>query len=148
MNRTVLAIVSSAVLLFLATYVWPELFLFSKFMPNSFWTKYFPIPFGGGWVLTALAMLPTLLMLRGTWRSLLGMLAAFSIGMGIAVPASIEQGFGSLTANNLLGQYMWAGIVCGPPVLALFTQKSLAVHLRGKGLTKHFSRRQQAGAPE
>lgn len=117
MQREKLGMAVSAILLGLAILVLPNQFLFSKTVPNSFWTKYFPLPFGAGWFITFIALFPV------AWlnKSVVGAVKRSSLGVllsiSVAVPVALFIIGGTLSPNNLLSQYLWVGIICAPPLM-------------------------------
>lgn len=106
----------SALLLSSAIIMLPAQFLFSKTVPASFWTAYFPLPFGAGWLISFVLLIPALWL--SPWRkTLIGALPMVSALIVCATPLAMLCNDYPLTLNNLLGQYIWLVIICLPPCL-------------------------------
>lgn len=117
MQREKLAMMGSGILFGLAIVVLPNQFLFSKTVPNSFWTLYFPLPFGAGWFITFILLLPVVWVNNSVFSAIKGSLSSLLPAMLVAVPISLFVIGGTLSSNNLLYQYLWVCLVCVPPML-------------------------------
>lgn len=117
MQRGKLASIGSVIFLGLAILVFPNQFLFSKTVPNSFWTEYFPLPFGAGWFIAFIVLIPVVWLNKlvfGTIRnSVLGVL----LSIFIAVPIALFIIGGTLSSVNVLAQCLWAIVICFPPLM-------------------------------
>ena len=100
------AALCSTALLGLAIVVLPDQFLFSKTVPNSFWTEYFPLPFGAGWFITFIALGPVVWCTKALSGALKSAGSVTLLSILMAVPISLLVGGGTLSVNNLLYQYM------------------------------------------
>jgi hypothetical protein len=116
-QRTKFSLIASSVLLWLSIIVFPNQFLFSKIVPSSFWTEYFPLPFGAGWFVTFIILLPVawfgISLVSSIKNSILGVL----VSVVLAVPMALFLIGGTLSINNLLNQYVWVFITCLPPLI-------------------------------
>jgi hypothetical protein len=125
-QRDKFATVGSMILLGLAIVVLPNQFLFSKTVPNSFWTEYFPLPFGAGWFITFIALFPIVwfnkTVIIAAKNSILGLL----LSILVSVPIAVFIIGGTLSPSNLLGQYFWVGIICIPPLILLLVLRWLS----------------------
>ncbi len=117
MQRYQYAALCSTALLGLAIVVLPDQFLFSKTVPNSFWTEYFPLPFGAGWFITFIALGPVIWCTKALSGALKSAGSVTLVSILMAVPISLLMGGGTLSVNNLLYQYLWLGIICLPPLI-------------------------------
>lgn len=136
MQRSKLAAISSVILLGLAILVFPNQFLFSKIVPNSFWTEYFSLPFGAGWFIAFIVLIPVVWLNKSIFgavrNSVLGVLLSFFI----AVPIALFIVGGTLSTNNLLSQYLWAVVICFPPLMVqIFLRWLFSVYAK-RWLTK------------
>lgn len=118
MRRETLVKVVSGILLSLAIIALPEQFLFSKVVPNSFWVNYFPVPFGAGWFITFIILIPAVWLGRSLSGSVKGAILVVLASILIATPISVAIVGGALSINNVvLNQYLWVGATCFPPYL-------------------------------
>lgn len=76
MQRENLAMLSSSILLGLAIVALPNQFLFSKVVPHSFWTAYFPLPFGAGWFITFIVLVPVVWMSKSLFGAIKGAISS------------------------------------------------------------------------
>ncbi|MDH2434609.1 hypothetical protein QCD60_18865 [Pokkaliibacter sp. MBI-7] len=116
-QREKFAAVGSAILLGLAILILPNQFLFSKTMPNSFWTEYFPRPFGAGWFITFVVLCPVCWLNKSVVGAVKSSILGVVLSIFIAVPIALIIIGGKLSSNNLLSQYVWVGITCYPPLI-------------------------------
>lgn len=121
MQREKWAMIGSGVLFGLAIVALPNQFLFSKAVPNSFWTAYFPLPFGTGWFIALIVLIPVVWLNKSVTGALKGSIACLLPSVLVAVPISLSITGGTLSANNLLNQYLWVGVVCVPPLILQMT---------------------------
>lgn len=133
MQRMKFSLIASSVLLWLSIIVFPNQFLFSKTVPNSFWTEYFPLPFGAGWFVTFIILLPVAWfgdsLVYSIKNSTLGVL--FSVVF--SVPIALFLIGGALSINNLLNQYVWVFITCLPPlILHIVLRFSFRRYVKGR----------------
>ncbi len=117
MQRERLAMVGSGIFFGLAIITLPNQFLFSKTVPNSFWTEYFPLPFGPGWFITFIVLVPVVWMNKSAFSAIKASLSSLLPSILVAVPVSLSVIGGTLSPNNLLNQYLWVGVICVPPLL-------------------------------
>lgn len=94
----------------------PAQFLFSKTVPTSFWTEYSPLPFGAGWLISFVLLIPAL-WLKPLRKTLIWALPMVSAVIVCATPLAMLCNDYSLTLPNVLGQYIWVAINCVPPCL-------------------------------
>ncbi len=134
MQREKLAMVGSGILFCLAIVALPNQFLFSKTVPNSFWTEYFPLPFGAGWFIAFIALIPTIWLNLSVAGAMKASIACLLLSVLLAVPLSLAITGDTLSLNNLLNQYLWVGVVCVPPQILHMTVRWCAdVFMRTKG---------------
>jgi hypothetical protein len=136
-HREKLTAVGSAILLGLAILVLPNQFLFTKTVPNSFWTEYFPLPFGAGWFITFVALFPVVWLNKPVIRVVKISVLVVLLSMCIAVPIALFIIGGTLSPNNLLSQYVWVGIICSPPLILQIVLRWLFCLYAKKWLTRH-----------
>ncbi|WP_154667201.1 hypothetical protein [Niveispirillum irakense] len=117
MKREKLAVLCSGIILGLAIIFLPDQFLFSKTSPKSFWTEYFPLPFGAGWFITFIVLVPVIWINNSVLSAIKGSIASLLLSILIAVPISLSIIGRTLSPNELLYQYPWVGIICVPPLL-------------------------------
>lgn len=117
MNREILTSLTSEVFLCIAIILFPHQYLFSKTVPNSVWTQYFPLPFGAGWFLTFLVLVPVIWFSTSVFKSARGGIITLLVSVILAVPVSMIMSERTLTLNSLLNQYIWVGVICLPPYL-------------------------------
>ena len=125
MQRVNLAAVGSTILLCFAIIVFPDQFLFSKTVPNSFWTGYFPLPFGADWFITFIALFPVIWFSESLVGAIKRSILVAVISVCLAVPVALLIIGGTLSANNLFNQYLWVGIICFPPLILQIVMRSL-----------------------
>jgi hypothetical protein len=116
---------ASVILLGLAILVFPHQFLFSKFVPNSFWTAYFPLPFGAGWFITFIALLPVVWLNKSVAGAVKSAISGLFLVICMTVPIALLMIGGSLSPHNLLSQYLWVSMICAPPLLLQIVLKWL-----------------------
>jgi len=104
-SREKLAARGSGILIALAIIALPNQFLFSKTVPNSFWTRYFPLPFGAGWFLTFVVLTPSIWMSDGKIRSIRKSLLYTLIAPFVAVPISLFHFGGSALLENVINVF-------------------------------------------
>ena len=136
MQRGRLAMLGSGVLFWLAIVVLPNQFLFSKTVPNSFWTEHFPLPFGAGWFITFIVLVPVVWMNKSVFGSIKGSISSLLVSILVAVPISLSNIGGTLSTNNLLYQYLWVGVICVPPLLLQIILRWCSCCYAGKWLEK------------
>ena len=136
MQREKLAMVGSGILFGLAIVIFPNQFLFSKTVPTSFWTEYFPLPFGAGWFITFVALVPVVWVNKSALNAIKGSISSLLPSMLVAVPISLSVIEGALSPNNLLNQYLWVGIICIPPLLFQIILRWFSCFCADKLLTK------------
>ncbi len=132
MRREALIIFLSGILLGLAIIILPNQFLFSKTVPKSFWTEYFPLPFGAGWFITFIVLVPVIWLNKSVRSFVQGSLLGSALSILASVPISLSIIGGSLSVNNLSGQYIW---VCGifvPPCLLHFILRCFSIWIKKK----------------
>lgn len=117
MQRSKLAMLGSGLGFGLAIISCPDQFLFAKTVPNSFWTEYFPLPFGAAWFLTWIVLVPVVWMSPSLPQAIKASITALLLATSAAVPISMLLTGGALTANNLFNQYLWVGMILVPPYL-------------------------------
>jgi hypothetical protein len=117
MQRVKFTAVSSAILLGLAILVLPNQFLFSRSVPDLFWTKYFPLPFGAGWFITFVVLFPVFWFNKSVVDAVKSSVSGVFLSILIAVPIALFIIGGTISFNNLSGQYLWTGIICYPPLI-------------------------------
>ena len=126
-------------LLMLAIIGLPDLYLFSKVVPNTFWTKYFPLPFGAGWFVTFLIVIPAVWFNQKIPVAIKGSMASVLLSILVAVPIS-EYIFGSkLTFNSVFNQYLWVGLICMPPLILQIVLRWFLLSVIGAWLTSRSS---------
>lgn len=136
MQREKLAMIGSGILFGLAIVAVPNQFLFSKTVPNSFWTEYFLLPFGAGWFITFIVLVPVVWMNKSVFSALKGSISSLLSSMLAAVPISLSVIGGSLSPNNLLNQYLWIGLICIPPLVFQIILRWCSCLYADKWLTK------------
>lgn len=136
MQQDKLAMLGSGILLGLAIVVWPHQFLFSKVVQNSFWTAYFPLPFGAGWFITFIVLVPVVWMSKSVFGAMKGGISSLLPSMLLAVPLSLSLIGGTLSLNNLLNQYLWVGLMCIPPLCLHIILRWCSCFYAEKWLTK------------
>ena len=117
MQRTKFSLIASSVLLWLSIIVFPNQFLFSKIVPNSFWTEYFPLPFGAGWFVTFIILLPVAWFDNSLVSSIKNSILGVLVSVVLAVPIALFLIGSTLSINNLLNQYVWVFVICLPPLI-------------------------------
>lgn len=117
MGREILLIAASGILLGLAIVALPNEFLFSKTVPNSFWTEYFPLPFGAGWFLSFLSLIPVIWLASSTSKASTCGIVAVVASVMVAVPISVAMTERWFSLGSLIYQYIWVGIICFPPLI-------------------------------
>lgn len=131
MQRGKFAAVGSSILLGLAILVLPNQFLFSKTVPTSFWVEYFPLPFGAGWFITFIVLFPVVWLQTSVISSVKSSLFWVFISILVAVPIALLIIAGTLSPYNLLYQYLWVSIICGPPlILQIFLRCFLCLYVK------------------
>ncbi|MAZ89608.1 MAG: hypothetical protein CL693_18395 [Cellvibrionaceae bacterium] len=138
MNRKRLLNSASGLLLFLAILTIPDIFLFAKTVPNSFWTEYFPLPFGAGWFVAFICLVPATWAASFSRRDLMHnvvvvLLVVFLVVI-MAVPIALATKGLALSLNNLINQYLWVSIMCFPPLIV-----QLSLRLAHRFTTKFVS---------
>ncbi len=103
----------------------PDQFLFSKTVPNSFWTKYFPLPFGAGWFISFIALLPIIVTKSPLLPTIKWAFTSMCTSILVCVPISVFIAGGTLSINNFINQYMWVSLMCIPPFIVQMLLKSL-----------------------
>lgn len=136
MQREILARVGSGIFLGLAIVAMPSQFLFSKTVPNSFWTEHFPLPFGAGWFITFIVLVPVVWLNKTVRSAVKGSMFCLLPSILVAVPISLSIIGGTLSPNNLLNQYLWVGIICIPPFLLQILLRWSSYFYTNKWLTK------------
>ena len=137
MNRSVLPSMISGTLLALVIVLLPDQYLFSKIVPNSFWVKYFPLPFGAGWFITFVVLIPSIWLTKTlSIAAKTGIMVLISSAL-VAVPISLIMIGGMLTLNNFINQYIWVAFIIFPPYLFHLSLRWLASMLKDKWLTSH-----------
>jgi hypothetical protein len=116
-QREKLAMVGSEILFGLSIVIFPYQFLFSKTVPKSLWIDYFPLPFGAGWFITFIALIPVVWMNKSVLSAIKGSILSLLPSMLVAVPISLYFIGSTLSLNNLVYQYLWVGIICIPPLI-------------------------------
>ena len=134
MNREIATIIISIIFLCVAIILLPNQFLFSKIVPNSIWTEYFPLPFGAGWFIAFISLIPAIWFASSTPKAFMGGITAVLTSVMVAVPISVAMIDGSLTPNNLLNQYIWVGIICFLPCILHLSLRWTASALKLKWL--------------
>ena len=133
-----LAMLCSGILFGLAVVAFPDQFLFSKTVPNSFWTKYFPLPFGSGWFITFIVLVPVAWMNKSVFSAMKAAILSVLPAMLMAVPISLSIIGDSLLPNNLLNQYLWVAIIAVLPLLLHIVLRWCSCFYANKWLTKRF----------
>lgn len=136
LEREKLAMVASGILCWLAIVALPNQFLFSKTVPNSFWTEYFPLPFGAGWFIAFLVFTPVVWMNKSVFGSIKNSIFSLVPSVLVAVPISLSIIGGTLSPTNLLSQYLWVGVICTPPLLLQIILRWCSYLYANKWLTK------------
>jgi ABC-type amino acid transport system permease subunit len=116
-QRMRFSLIASSVLLWLSIIVFPNQFLFSKIVLNSFWTEYFPLPFGAGWFITFIILLPVAWFGNSFVSSIKNSTLGVLFSVVLAVPIALFLIGDTLSINNLLNQYVWVFITCFPPLI-------------------------------
>ena len=117
MDRNILPGIISSALLILAIVLLPDQYLFSKTVPNSFWVKYFSLPFGAGWFITFVVLFPAIWLTKSLLKSAKIGITILVISVLVAVPISVIMISDTFALNNLLNQYIWVAIIGFPPYL-------------------------------
>ena len=117
MQREKLATIGSTILLGIAIIGLPNQFLFSKNVPNSFWTEHFQVPFGAGWFIAFIVLAPAIWSNKSLLRSIKNSTLCTLLSMLIAVPLSLFMMSGTLSLSNLFSQYLWVSMLCIPPLI-------------------------------
>ncbi|MBU2114113.1 MAG: hypothetical protein KKE94_10135 [Gammaproteobacteria bacterium] len=136
MQREKLAMLCSGILFGLAIVAFPDQFLFSKTVPNSFWTEYFPLPFGAGWFITFIVLVPAVWMNKSVFSAMKAAILSVLPAMLMAVPISLSIIGDSLLPNNLLNQYLWVAIIALLPLLLHIVLRWCSCLYADKWLTK------------
>ena len=136
MQREKLAMLCSGVLLGLAIVAFPDQFLFSKTVPNSFWTEYFPLPFGAGWFITFIVLVPVVWMNKSVFSAIKAAILSVLPAMLMAVPISLSIIGDTLLPNNSLNQYLWVAIIAVPPLLLHIVLRWCSCFYADKWLSK------------
>lgn len=131
-----LAMLCSGILFGLAVVAFPDQFLFSKTVPNSFWTEYFPLPFGAGWFITFIVLVPAAWMNKSVFSAIKAAVLSLLPAMLVAVPISLSIIGDTLLPNNLLNQYLWVAIIGVPPLLLHIVLRLCSCFYANKWLTK------------
>lgn len=126
MSRSTFAMLASGLFLCAAIVLFSEQYLFSKSVQNSVWTRYFPLPFGPGWFITFVALLPAVWLSPSLPTAFKGGIVVLSVSILVAVPIAVLKVEGVLTVNNLMNQYTWVLILCFPPWLLHLALRGLA----------------------
>jgi hypothetical protein len=116
-QREKLAMLGSGIIFGLAIIYFQDPFLFSKTVPRSFWTEYFPLPFGAGWFITFVVLVPVVWINKSVFSAIKGSISSLLLSALVAVPISLSITGETTSLNNLLNQYLWVGITCIPPLL-------------------------------
>jgi hypothetical protein len=111
------SLIASSVLLWLSIIVFPNQFLFSKIVLNSFWTEYFPLPFGAGWFVTFITLIPVAWSGGSLASSIKNSILGVLFSVILAVPIALFLIGGTLSINNLLNQYVWVFMICLPSLI-------------------------------
>jgi hypothetical protein len=135
-QREKLAMLGSGILFGLAIISLPDQFLFSKTLPSSFWKEYFPSPFGAGWFITFIVLLPVLWISKSVFIAIKGSVSSLSLSALVAVPISLLIIGETVSPNNLLNQYLWVGIIFFPPLIIQIVLRWCACFYVEKLLTK------------
>ncbi len=135
-QREKLAMLGSGILFGLAIVFLPNQFLFSKTVPTSFWTEHFPLPFGAGWFITFVTLVPVVWINKSVLIAIKGSISSLLPSMLVAVPISLTVIGGTLSPNNLLNQYLWVGIICIPPLIFQIILRRFSCFYADKWLTK------------
>ncbi len=117
MSQIRLVAIICGVILGGAIIAFPDQFLFSKTVPSSFWTKYFPLPFGAGWFISLIALFPIIFTRTTLTTTIKWTFTCLLLSVLVCVPISIFVAGYSLSINNVLGQYMWVSLICIPPYI-------------------------------
>jgi hypothetical protein len=135
-QRERLAMVGSGILFGMAIVTLPNQFLFSKTVPNSFWIEYFPLPFGAGWFITFIALVPVVWINKSVLSAIKGAILSLLPSMLVAVPISLYFIGGTLSPPNLVYQYLWVGLIGIPPLILHIILRWCACFYAEKWLTK------------
>ena len=146
MKREIATIIISTIFLSVAIILLPNQFLFSKIVQNSIWTEYFPLPFGAGWFITFISLIPAIWLATSTSNALKGGIMAVLTSVMVAVPVSVAMVGGSLTPNNLLNQYIWVGIICLPLYILHLSLRCVFSLLKHQWLTNRSKPTPKSGA--
>ncbi len=133
MQRVKFAAFGSAILMWFAIILLPDQFLFSKIIPTSFWTEYFPLPFGAGWFITFIALFPVIWLSESVVGAIKSSVLGVLLSICTAVPIALFIIGGALSPNNLLNQYLWVGIICFPPLILQIVLRALFSHYAKNG---------------
>ena len=136
MQRSKLAMLGSGLGFGLAIISCPDQFLFAKTVPNSFWTEYFPLPFGAGWFITFIVLVPVIWMNKSVCNAMKAAILSVLPAMLMAVPISLSIIGDSLLPNNLLNQYLWVAIIAVPPLLLHIVLRWCSFFYADKWLSK------------
>lgn len=126
MRKESLGMASSTVILTFAILVLPNQFLFSKTVPNSFWTAYFPLPFGAGWFITFITLIPVFWFNKTLIDAIKRSVLSVVLSLCVAIPVAMFMTSATFSFNNVFNQYLWAGILCFPPLLLHVVFKGIA----------------------
>ncbi|MGH1470712.1 MAG: hypothetical protein ACRBCS_05930 [Cellvibrionaceae bacterium] len=146
MNRSIMPSIISGTLLVLAIVLLPDQYLFSKTVPNSFWVKYFPLPFGAGWFITFIVLSPAIWLTRPALKAAKNSITVLMASVLVAIPISVIMTGDILTLNNILNQYMWVAIIGFPPYLFHLLLRWGTVMLKDKWLTSRSKPTPKSGA--
>ncbi|WP_347332590.1 hypothetical protein [Marinimicrobium locisalis] len=107
----------SGLLIVVVIILFPHQFLFSKIVPNSLWTEYFPVPFGAGWFISLLVLFPSVWFSGGVRQALKGAVACIICAVIVAVPISVGLVGDALSVNNVINQVVWVSLILVPPCI-------------------------------
>ena len=127
MKKDIIKLGISFTLLLLSIILLPDQYLFEKSVPNSIWTKYFPLPFGAGWFITFLTLSPILLISSFKSKIIVLSLLSTLVNVVIIVPISFALNDNLFTLNNIINQYMWVSIIVFPPHIFVLILKWLTL---------------------
>ncbi len=116
MNRQRLINSASGLLLFFAILTIPDIFLFAKTVPNSFWTENFSLPFGAGWFVAFTCLAPTAWSANLSGKDLLVKTGVTLLAIIMAVPIALSLKTLPVSINSLINQYLWVSLISFPPL--------------------------------
>ncbi|MEY4590681.1 MAG: hypothetical protein RL497_2757, partial [Pseudomonadota bacterium] len=126
MPRDLYLTLGTAMLLALAIWVFPNQFLWTKFVPKSFLTEYFPLPFAPGWFLVSIILTPVVWMERSIKRAARNAYISVVSSALVIVPVVLYLRDERITVTNLLLQLIWVKCICVPPLMAHILLKKLS----------------------